>query len=164
MYGAKLESQQNSTNNAALCKVTTTLFLRHSASLSAAATQALRLCDAARLQRTHTRPACSNTRPIRGRTCRLQANASVTVHTPSPPELPRRRMALQRARLRCGCVALMAASSGMPFMLRSHVASRNSCARTQMHTHVRGPGSRTCRHARFTERHQKSISSHRSAT
>ena len=63
-------------------------------------------------------------------TCSVRPKHSVTVQMPSPPEEPpRRRMALQRARLRCGCTALMAASSGMPFMLRSHVASLNSCAR-----------------------------------
>jgi len=107
------------------------------------------VCGTATKKKHLYSPACSNASPSKGRTCRLQANASVTVHTPSPPELPRRRMALQRAKLRCGCTALMAASSGMPFMLRSHVASRNSCTRAQVQA-------QDFRHACFLQLHNTS--------
>ncbi len=62
------------------------------------------------------------------RACRQQPNVSVTVHTPPLSASHRRRAALQRARLRCGCRALMAASRGRPSRLRSHSASSYSCA------------------------------------
>jgi len=76
----------------------------------------------------HSAAGCAHARTP-PRACRQQPNVSVTVHTPPLSPAPhRRRAALQRARLRCGCRALMAASRGRPSRLRSQSPSSYSCA------------------------------------